>query len=98
MDRKEFINAKRIVFKFGTNVLRGDDGYVSLPRVYSFIEDLSRLARQGKEIIVVTSGAVGLGKKRLGLESTEGVALKQACAAIGQGKLMSIYENGFDTY
>lgn len=98
MDRKEFINAKRIVFKFGTNILRGDDGYVSLPRVYSFIEDLSRLARQGKEVIVVTSGAVGLGKKRLGLESTEGVALKQACAAIGQGKLMSIYENGFDTY
>lgn len=98
MDRKEFINAKRIVFKFGTNVLRGDDGYVSLPRVFSFIEDLSRLARQGKEVIVVTSGAVGLGKKRLGLESTEGVALKQACAAIGQGRLMSIYESGFDTY
>lgn len=98
MDRKEFINAKRIVFKFGTNILRGDDGYVSLPRIFSFIEDLSHLARQGKEVIVVTSGAVGLGKKRLGLESTEGVALKQACAAIGQGKLMSIYENGFDTY
>lgn len=53
MDRKEFINAKRIVFKFGTNILRGDDGYVSLPRVFSFIEDLSRLARQGKEVIVV---------------------------------------------
>ena len=98
MDRKEFINAKRIVFKFGTNILRGDDGFVSLPRVFSFIEDLSHLARMGKEVIVVTSGAVGLGKKRLGIESTEGVALKQACAAIGQGKLMSIYESGFDTY
>ncbi len=98
MDRKEFINAKRIVFKFGTNILRGDDGYVSLPRVFSFIEDLSHLARQGKEVIVITSGAVGLGKKRLGIDSTDGVALKQACAAIGQGKLMSIYENGFDTY
>ena len=98
MDRKEFINAKRIVFKFGTNILRGDDGYVSLPRVFSFIEDLSHLARMGKEVIVVTSGAVGLGKKRLGIDSTEGVALKQACAAIGQGKLMSIYESGFDTY
>jgi glutamate 5-kinase len=98
MDRKNFINAKRIVFKFGTNILRGDDGYVSLPRIFSFIEDLSHLVKQGKEVIVVTSGAVGLGKKRLGLESTEGVALKQACAAIGQGKLMSIYESGFDTY
>ena len=98
MDRKEFINAKRIVFKFGTNILRGDDGYVSLPRIFSFIEDLSHLARMGKEVIVVTSGAVGLGKKRLGIDSTEGMALKQACAAIGQGKLMSIYESGFDTY
>lgn len=98
MERKEFINAKRIVFKFGTNILRGDDGYVSLPRIFSFIEDLSHLARQGKEVIVITSGAVGLGKKRLGIDSTEGVALKQACAAIGQGKLMSIYETGFDTY
>jgi len=98
MDRKEFIKAKRIVIKLGTNVLRNDEGYVSLPRVYTFIEDIATLVKSGKEVIVITSGAVGLGKKRLGLESTSGTALKQACAAIGQGKLMSIYENGFDTY
>lgn len=98
MDRREFINAKRIVIKLGTNVLRNDEGYVSLPRVYTFIEDIATLVKSGKEVIVVTSGAVGLGKKRLDLEDTQGTALKQACAAIGQGKLMSIYENGFDTY
>lgn len=98
MDRVEFINAKRIVIKLGTNVLRNDEGYVSLPRIYTFIEDIANLVKAGKEVIVVTSGAVGLGKKRLGLEDTQGTALKQACAAIGQGKLMSIYENGFDTY
>ncbi len=98
MDRFEFINAKRIVIKLGTNVLRNDEGYVSLPRFYSFIEDIARLVHSGKEVIVITSGAVGLGKKRIGLEDTQGTALKQACAAIGQGKLMSIYENGFDTY
>ncbi len=98
MDRLEFIKAKRIVVKLGTNVLRNDEGYVSLPRVYSFIEDIANLVKSGKEVIVITSGAVGLGKKRLGLEDTRGTALKQACAAIGQGKLMSIYENGFDTY
>lgn len=98
MDRKKFIKAKRIVVKLGTNVLRNDDGYVSLPRVYTFIEDIAHLVQAGKEVIVITSGAVGLGKKRLGLEDTQGTALKQACAAIGQGKLMSIYENGFDTY
>ena len=98
LNRQDFVNAKRIVFKFGTNVLRGDDGYVSLPRIYSFIEDIAHLVKAGKEVIVITSGAVGLGKKRLGLEGTKGTALKQACAAIGQSKLMSIYENGFDTY
>ncbi len=98
MERKEFINVKRIVIKFGTNILRGDDGHVSLPRVFSFIEDIAALVHGGKEVIVITSGAVGLGKKRLGITNTDGTALKQACAAIGQSKLMSIYETGFDTY
>ena len=98
MDRKEFINAKRIVVKLGTNILRNSEGYVSLPRVFSFIEDMASLVKAGKEVILITSGAVGLGRKRLGLEGTTGTALKQACAAIGQGKLMSIYEGGFDTY
>ena len=98
MDRQEFINAKRVVVKLGTNVLRNDEGYVSLPRVYTFIEDIANLVKSGKQVIVITSGAVGLGKKRLGLEDTQGTALNQACAAIGQGKLMSIYENGFETY
>lgn len=98
MERKEFIDAKRIVVKLGTNILRNDEGYVSLPRVFSFIEDMASLVKSGKEVILITSGAVGLGRKRLGLEGTTGTALKQACAAIGQGKLMSIYEGGFDTY
>ena len=98
MDRLEFIKAKRIVIKLGTNVLRNDAGYVSLPRIYTFIEDIANLVKQGKEVIVVTSGAVGLGKKRLNLDNTNGTAIKQACAAIGQGKLMSIYESGFETY
>ena len=98
MDRQEFIKAKRIVVKIGTNVLRNDEGYVSLPRVYSFIEDMASLVRSGKEVILITSGAVGLGKKRLNLQDTQGTALKQACAAIGQGKLMAAIENGLKTY
>lgn len=51
MDRFEFIKAKRIVFKLGTNVLRNDDGYVSLPRVYTFIEDIAHLVNQGKKLL-----------------------------------------------
>jgi len=98
MDRKEFINAKRIVIKLGTNVLRNKEGEASLPRLYSYIEDISRLIKKGKEVILVTSGAVGLGRKKLNVEKSDDIVLKQACAAIGQSKLMSIYESGFDTY
>ena len=98
MDRKEFVNAKRIVIKLGTNTLRNDDGEVSLPRIYSYIEDIANLVKSGKEIILVTSGAVGLGRKKLNLDKTSDIVEKQACAAIGQCKLMSLYEDGFGTY
>ena len=91
-------NAKRIVFKFGTNVLRNDDKEISLSRVYSFIEEISKLHRQGKEIIIVTSGAVGLGSKQLNVDSSDSLSIKQACAAVGQCRLMSIYEDGFGKY
>lgn len=98
MNRKNITEANRIIIKFGTNILTNEEGEVSLPRVYSFIEDVSKLKKTGKEIILVTSGAVGLGKKKLGITSTDAVAMKQACAAIGQSKLMSIYESAFDQY
>jgi len=98
MDRKKITQAKRIIIKFGTNILTNDEGDVSLSRVYSFIEDVSKLKKSGKEVILVTSGAVGLGKKKLGVKSTDAVAMKQACAAIGQSKLMAIYENAFDQH
>ena len=90
--------AKRIIFKFGTNVLRNDDKEISLSRIYSFIEEISKLHQQGKEIIIVTSGAVGLGSKRLNVDSSESLSIKQACAAVGQCQLMSIYEDGFGKY
>lgn len=98
MDREKVIHSNRIVIKFGTNILTNDEGDVSLPRVYSFIEDVSKLKKMGKEVILVTSGAVGLGKKKLGIDSTDAIAMKQACAAIGQSKLMAIYESAFDQY
>lgn len=91
-------NIKRIVIKLGTNVLRNEDGEVALSRIYSFIEDISKLVKSGKEVIIVTSGAVGLGKKKLELDSTAEDGVKQACAAVGQSRLMSFYENGFGVY
>ena len=77
---KELIKkAKRIVIKFGTNALTADNGGLALSRLYSFMEDIAALRAQGKEILIVTSGAVGMGKKRLGLTSAPDVlSLKQA--------------------
>ena len=98
MDRREFLNVKRIVIKLGTNVLRNEYGDVALSRIYSYIESMAKLVKAGKEVVLVTSGAVGLGKKKLSLSNTDGEAVKQACAAIGQGKLMSLYEDAFDAY
>ena len=98
MQREDFINAKRIVIKLGTNIIRNEEGEVSLSRIYSFIEDISKLVKQGKEIIIVTSGAIGLGKNKLNLSNTDDEGVKQACAAIGQSRLMSFYESGFGVY
>lgn len=96
--REKLVSATRIVFKFGTNVLRNDDKDISLSRIYSFIEDIAKLKQLGKEVIIVTSGAVGLGAKKLKVDSNESMSIKQACAAVGQSRLMSIYEDGFDKY
>lgn len=100
MDNREKIkNAHRIVFKFGTNVLTRGDGEIALSRIYSFIENIADLKKQGKEIIIITSGSVGLGAKKLKLqEKPKLLPLKQACAAIGQGQLMAIYEDGFEKF
>lgn len=91
-----FKKAKRIIFKFGTNALSTDTGDLALSRLYSFMEDIAALHAQGKEVLIVTSGAVGMGKHRLGLTSApDVVSLKQACAAVGQISLMKFYEDGF---
>ncbi len=50
MDRKKISQANRIVIKFGTNILTNDEGEVSLPRIYSFIEDISNLKKTAKKL------------------------------------------------
>ena len=98
MKKIDLNKINRIVFKFGTNVLRNDEGYISLARIYSFIEAIAKFHRMGKEVLIVTSGAVGLGAKKINVHDLDEVALKQACAAIGQSQLMSIYEDGFSKF
>lgn len=91
---------KRVVFKFGTNILRNDEGDISLSRLYSFVEDISRLYKQGKEIIIVSSGSVALGMKKLCPVKTASNTTvdKQAAASIGQPFLMKIWQEGFEKY
>ncbi len=95
--RKEIIsNAKRVVIKLGTAVLMREEGGIALSRFYSFVEDIARLIHSGKEVLLVTSGAVGLGVRSLGLaKKPKELPAKQACAAVGQGRLMALYSDAF---
>jgi glutamate 5-kinase len=87
----------RIVVKLGTNVIMRPDGKVALGLLCGLVEQIAELRAQGIEVLVVSSGAVGLGMERLGLlERPTVVAQIQACAAIGQSRLMSLYDDAFD--
>ena len=87
----------RIVVKLGTNVIMRHDGKVALGLLCGLVEQIAELRAQGIEVLVVSSGAVGLGMERLGLtERPTAVAQIQACAAIGQSRLMSLYDDAFD--
>ncbi len=86
----------RVVIKLGTAVLMKDEGGIALSRFYSFVEDIAGLRKAGKEVLLVSSGAVGLGVKSLGLaKRPKELPGKQACAAIGQGRLMALYSDAF---
>lgn len=89
--------SRRIVIKLGTNVVMRNDGRLALGLLYSLVESVARLHQEGREVLLVSSGAVGLGMDRIGLlQRPTAVAEVQACAAIGQSRLMSIYDDAFD--
>ncbi|MCB9780018.1 MAG: glutamate 5-kinase [Alphaproteobacteria bacterium] len=88
--------ARRVVVKLGTRVLTHDDGRIALARLFATVESVARAWDDGRQVIVVSSGAVGLGRTALGLaESPTDLALRQACAAAGQVRLMGLWESGF---
>jgi glutamate 5-kinase len=94
--RPSVAEARRIVIKLGTRVLTHADGRIALSRMFAVVETVARLHSSGREVLVVSSGAVGLGRDALGLPTapTE-LAERQACAAVGQSRLMALYEAGF---
>jgi glutamate 5-kinase len=99
LTRQSLGEAKRIVVKVGTSTLTHSTGKLNLQGIEKLVRELSDLANQGKQILLVTSGAVGAGMDRLGLkEKPKTIPEKQAAAAVGQGILMHAYEKLFGEY
>ena len=94
--RQRVAAAQRIVIKIGTNVIMRDDGAPAVGLVYGIVESTVNVLRSGRQVLFVSSGAIGLGVKSLRLDkSPSELALKQACAAVGQSRLMAMYEDAF---
>jgi glutamate 5-kinase len=95
--RSEFLkDLSRIVVKLGTGVLTDDRKQIDPAQLEQIVAQVAALRRAGKEVVLVTSGAVGAGMGALGFESRPSdLAEKQACAAVGQSRLMSTYEKLF---
>ncbi len=98
-------NKKRIVVKIGSSSLQhaetGDMDYIRLEKL---VRELSDIRNQGKDVVLVTSGAIAAGKKALNLKGINGetpaevIAVKQACSAVGQARLMMTYQKLFAEY
>ena len=90
---------KRVVVKVGTSTLTHPTGRMNLQRFHNLVRVLADLHNAGKELILVSSGAVGLGIGKLGLrERPTATPQKQACAAVGQCELMYLYDRQFGNY
>ncbi len=95
-DRKPLSAARRVVVKLGTGALTNATGRFNREHFAALAEDLIFAARS-RELVVVSSGAIALGVERLGLPARpKDIPGKQACAAVGQSRLMRAYEEAFD--
>lgn len=96
---KPISERKRIVVKVGTSTLTHRTGRLNIRRVEQLVKTLADLQNAGHEVILVSSGAIGLGMGKLGLmERPHDTPGKQACAAVGQCELMYLYDNLFSEY
>lgn len=97
--RQQLKNHKRIIIKVGTSTLTYSNGRLNLKRIERLSWVLSDLRNQGKEVVLVSSGAIGVGSVRLSFsERPTQTRKKQAAAAVGQAVLMQIYQNFFNEY
>lgn len=99
MLKMRYLNAKKIVVKIGTNVITKKDGTVNLALMKDLVAQISAIKKNGRDALIITSGAIGSGMKELNLrEKPKDVTMQQVCASIGQNILMSNYRSLFDKY
>ena len=90
---------KRVVIKVGTSTLTHKTGAMNIRLVEKLVKTISDIKNSGVEVVLVTSGAIGLGMAKLGLsERPKDTPSKQACAAVGQCELMYMYDRLFSEY
>ena len=96
--RQKLSAARRIVIKLGTSTVTDVQGGMCAERVEPIVRTIAELMREGRQVVLVSSGAVGLGRSVLGLHPSrlKDMAVKQACAAAGQSLLMESYNRRFD--
>ena len=99
-DRASLKHKKRIVIKVGSSSLVHEEtGMMDLFKLEQLVRILCDLRNQGKEVILVSSGAIGAGRKVLGLNKRpSSLPVKQACASVGQGALIALYQRLFNEY
>jgi glutamate 5-kinase len=100
MDYRERLKHKhRIVFKIGTSTLSYPNGRMNFHSIEKLTNILSAVRRRGIQVVLVTSGAIGVGSGRLGLtHKPKELSKKQALAAVGQAELIKIYQKFFSEY
>lgn len=99
MIREKIKLSKRVVVKVGTRILTDQNGKLNLIYIEKVIKQIADLRAQGKEVLLVSSGAIGAGIGKLNLATKPTIlAQKQAVAAIGQGHLIQLYEKLFAKY
>jgi len=96
--RDRIRTAARVVVKLGSNLFFDGEGVLALDRIARLIEDLADARVAGRQVIVVSSGAVALGANTLHKKQTDLIVQKQAFAAVGQSHLMNLYEQGFSKH
>jgi len=100
-EREPLKSCKRVVIKVGTAVVSRPNGTLALARMGGLVEEIADLIEQGKQVMLISSGAVGLGRERIGfskevISNTSNVVERQASAAAGQELLMSTYNVMFN--